>query len=477
VFHRFRIEFKRMSKPASSTAPSDLQSSRSQLEARIALQPQSAQLHLQLGALQWRLGRVEAGACFVEAVELDPTFVIARAALSTWSLEQGLIETAEHHSIAAMRIAPEDNIVLQSRAAVLEALGEIDLAWDIVTKLVSRNFTPLPLVRLYGRMARYQRHQSQALELIHHLLARHRAPADRSLLHFTAAELLDSLGRYDEAFKHARLANDLVRPPYDPKAHERSFDMLIRYFTRDRLSSLARASVSNQVPVFIVGMPRSGTSLVEQILSTHSQLHGAGELDFLQQVWTGTMQMLNAAPNEYPSCLDRLTTAQAEGMSQIYLQPLLALDPAAKRITDKLPLNFLHLGLVQLLLPGARVIDCVRDVRDTCISCYMATFNGGNEFKHDLNHTAHFYEQSRRLMRHWRETLDLPILEVSYEQLVTNPEIHMKKMLAFLGLPWEAECLQFHRNKRAVVTSSMQQVRLPMYQSSVGRWRNYFPES
>jgi tetratricopeptide (TPR) repeat protein len=443
-------------------------------EEAIRLDPDNAQFYCQLAACEWRLGRVQAGANFEKAVQLNPEFALAHAALASWYLQHGLVAAADETSRAAMILSPNDNSVMQSRAAVLEVLGELDSAWNLVDRLVKRGFTPMPLVRLYGRMACHRGQQLPALELVEkQLAASNRSALDRARLHFTALELLDSLARYDEAFDHARRGNELARPPYDPKSHERTFDILIDYFTRRRIGSLPRGTDRSEAPVFIVGMPRSGSSLLEQILASHPQIHGGGELDFLSHVWAGTVQMLKARPEEYPACLDRLTVDQADGMAQIYLQPLIAMNPTALRITDKLPLNFLHLGLIALLLPGARIIDCRREPRDTCLSCYLAMFESGNEFKFDLKNTAHFFGQYRRLMRHWKESLDLPILEVSYEDLVMDAENQTRRMLEFLGLPWNESCMRFYESNRPVTTSSVQQVRKPMYQSSIGRWRHY----
>jgi tetratricopeptide (TPR) repeat protein len=445
-----------------------------QYELAIQLQPDNSQLYCKLGMLLWQLGRVQAGACFERAVLLNPRFAMAHAALSAWYLEHGLVEPADQASQKAIELSPQDSTFIQSRAIVLEAMGESDAAWNLVQQLLRRGFTPMPLLRLYGRMAPYRNHQEPALKLIEkQLLGTNQSPIDRAGLHFTAADLLDSLGRYDDAFSHARRANELARPRYDPNARQRTFDTLIAYFTRDRLASLAKSTERTDKPVFIVGMPRSGTSLVEQILASHPAVHGAGELDFMFHVRAGTIQMLKAAPQNYPACLNRLTPDQATGMSQIYLQPLIALNPAASHITDKLPLNFLHLGLISLLFPGARVIDCRRDPRDTCLSCYFARFESGNEFKYDLAHTAHFFTQYRRLMQHWKQSLDLPILEVNYEELVTDPENQTRRILEFLNLPWNDRCLRFHETHRPVNTSSSQQVRRPLYKSSINRWRNY----
>jgi tetratricopeptide (TPR) repeat protein len=444
-----------------------------QYEHAIRLQPDNAAYFFKLATFQWQLGLVQAGSSFEKAILINPRFAMAHAALSAWYLEHDLVNLADQSSQKAIELSPQDNVVLQSRAAVLEALGQSDAAWQLIQQLLDRGFTSMPLLRIYGRMATHRGHQQQALQLIEKQLTTTQSPIDRARFHFTAAELLDSLARYDDAFTHARRANELARPPYDPAAHQRTFDALIAYFTRDRLASLAKSTDRTDKPVFIVGMPRSGTSLVEQILASHPSVHGAGELDFMYHVWAGIIQMLKAAPQDYPACLDRLTADQATGMSEIYSLPLIALNPAASHITDKLPLNFLHLGLISILLPGARIIDCRRDPRDTCLSCYLAMFESGNEFKYDLAHTAHFFTQYRRLMQHWHQSLDLPILEVNYEELVTDPEKQTRRLLDFLNLPWDTRCLRFHETSRPVTTSSRQQVRRPLYQSSVGRWRNY----
>lgn len=454
---------------------------RGQLEAAclhyqqaIELQPDFAPFYYRLGVCEWRLDRIQAGEHLKQAVELNPQFTLAQAALAAWSLQHGRLEAAEQASKTALELSPEDNAAVQTRAQVLEVVGDLDAAWDLVQHLVERGFISMPFLTLYGRMACYHDQQRQALDLVTRQLndPRH-STSDRALLHFTAANLLDSLGRYDEAFEHARQANELTRVPYDPGGHEATINAFIAYFTRQRLRSLPRPRDRSNKHVFIVGMPRSGTSLVEQILASHPAVHGAGESEMMNHVWKAALDMLSARPSEYPACLDRLTTEQADALGQLYSKSLIAPNPGASWITDKLPLNFLHVGLIAVLLPGARIIDCQRDPRDTCLSCFMTMFRAGHDFKFRLGHTAHFWRLYRRLMRHWNSTVDLPILEVSYESLIADPEDQTRRMLDFLGLPWDERCLRFYENKRAVKTASLQQVRRPLYQSSVGRWRHY----
>jgi tetratricopeptide (TPR) repeat protein len=443
------------------------------LEA-IRLEPNRADYHLAAARCQWLSGHVDkAGEYFQAAVRLDPGLAEAQAWLGEWYLSQGIIDAALHANTVAMKLAPDNPAFMQSRAWVLAAAGELDAAWAITRKLVSSVQMTPSLARLYGLLAGRYGQQSQALEAINRLLGAGLAP-DESHLCFTAAELLDRAGRYDEAFAMAVRANASYRGPrYDPAAQERWTDRLIQYFTRQRLRSLPKATLRSDKPVFIVGIPRTGTSLVEQILASHPAVHGAGELDFLHRLLLGTVDMLRAQFSDFPACLDNLTTEQVDGMADVYLAPFIGFRPDAVRITDKMPLNFLHLGLIALFFPGARIIHCRRDPMDTCLSCFLTHFNRGTEFKHSLTHLGHFYRLYERLMAHWRSVIDLPMLDVSYEQFVAEPEAQSRRMVEFLGLPWDDRCLNFHDVKRPCATASVMQVRKPVYGTSVRRWKNY----
>jgi tetratricopeptide (TPR) repeat protein len=443
------------------------------LEA-IRLEPNRADYYFGAAMCDWAGGQVDkAGEYLQTAVRLNPGLGTAQAWLGEWYLIQGMIDAALEATAVAMKLAPDNPAFMQSRAWVLEAAGEPDAAWALVKKLIaSVQMTP-SLARLYGRLAGRYGEQAQALEAINRLLGAGLAPGESSL-HFTAAELLDRAGRYDEAFAMAIRANASSQgPSYDPAGQEQWVNLLIQYFTRERIRSLPKATLRSDKPVFIVGMPRSGTSLVEQILASHPSVHGAGELDFIYRVLLGTLDMLRAEMSAYPACLDNLTLAQANGMAHVYLGPFIALKPDAVRITDKMPLNFLHLGFISLFFPEARIIHCRRDPMDTCLSCFLTYFNKGHEFKRNLAHLGHFYRLYERLMAHWKNVIELPMLEVSYEEVVGDPEAQSRRLVEFLGLPWDDRCLKFHEVKRPCATASVLQVRRPIYNSSVQRWRRY----
>jgi tetratricopeptide (TPR) repeat protein len=453
----------------------DLPNARLRYEAAVRLNPAEAIFHWLLGLCDWRLGAMDqAGTSLQASVRLNPQFAPAQAALGQWYLGQGMVEQALVASGKSVQLAPDNIEHLRSRAWTLEAAGDLDGAWEILSRLIAAGQANVSVARLYARLARWRGHQNTALSLVIELLRTGgQPPVEQSGLHFAAADLLDSLGRYDEAFAHAARGNALRRPPYDPEMHRRTFDRIIEYFTPQRMRSLPRAGFRSGKPVFIVGMPRTGTSLVEQILASHPLVHGAGELDFIFRMSLGMADMLGASLEHYPEFLQRVSVAQLDGLAQTYLAPLAGPNPHAARITDKMPLNFLHLGTIACLFPNARVIHCRRDPMDTCLSCHMTAFNVGNDFKYDLHNLGLFYKDYQRLMAHWKTVLDLAMLEVCYEDLVTDPEPQSRRMVEFLGLDWDDRCLRFHDTQRPAVTSSVVQVRQPMYKSSIQRWRHY----
>jgi tetratricopeptide (TPR) repeat protein len=442
--------------------------------------PQHAPAHMGLALCEQALGdRDSARQHMQAAIRYDPKMAFAHSALGHWYMTEGMIDAALEFSGRAMALEPQHAGIQAARAFVLQVAGESAASWDIVQGLIRRGFTPPIVAVLYARMARRHHHEEQALTLLKQVFeAGMRSQildlTDQAALMFSAADMLDGLKRYDEAFGVASRANTIAAKPYSPREVKLDVDRMIAYFTRKRLQCLPKASYRSERPVFIVGMPRSGTSLVEQVLASHPEVFGAGELDFVNRVFRGTLDMLNKAKlSDYPDCLDSLSVHKADGMAQIYLEPLALMNRDAARVTDKLPLNFLHLGLIASLLPGARVIHCVRDPMDTCLSCYMTDLVIGHEFKFDLRNLGHFYRQYERLMNHWKQVLDLPILDVQYEQLVDDAEGQARRMIEFIGLPWDERCLEFHKTRRSVATASTEQVRQPMYRTSVQRWRNY----
>jgi tetratricopeptide (TPR) repeat protein len=425
----------------------------------------------------WRRGDIDSAISdYQQVLQADDQSLEAHDSLAQLHMQRRELDEALDHSAQALELAPHRLDVALTRASVLVAARDAQAAWPIIRGLIAMGHTPVRLVVLFSRIAPQVKAEAGASSLILRLLSERRFNnhSDERGLRYAAATLLDRAGRFDDAFEQARLGGILRGVHYNAAATQASVDRQIQYFTRERLACLPRATHQSETPLFIVGMPRSGTSLVEQILASHPQVEGGGELDLMFKIATAAMQKLSRQGwAEFPQYFNRLSLGVADELADIYLRPLVALNPAARRITDKMPLNFLQVGLIALLFPQARVIHCRRDPLDTCLSCFMTDFASGNEFSYDLAALGHFHRQQERLMAHWKSVVDLPILDVSYEQLVSEAEPQTRRLLDFAGLSWNDKCLRFHENDRFVNTASNEQVRRPMYKSSVQRWKNY----
>lgn len=409
-----------------------------------------------------------------QAIAFRPDFSEAHENLGQVLMEMGQIAAALHHARIAMQLAPGRPEPAISFATVLEADRQIDDAVQIVQPLLHQGYLSPRLALLYARLSTSPKSQHEALELIDRAMVDlptvHREAAS---LQFMAARLLDSLGEYDRAFAAAERANAMRQVQFDPKGIERFIDDAINFFTPDRLAQLPRATHGSKAPVFIIGMPRSGTTLVEQILSSHPLIHGGGELTWIWQITEVLALRCEREGHPLPGGFANLQTSDMDGLARQYLSAITALSPQSIRITDKYPANFFHLGFISLLFPEARIIHCTRNPMDTCLSCYMSDFASGNLFSFDLGHLGSYYRQYARMMDHWKSVLHIPILDICYEDVVNDLEGQARRLLQFLQVDWDDRCLRFHENSRFVSTLSNQQVRQPIYKSSVGRWRHY----
>jgi hypothetical protein len=242
-------------------------------------------------------------------------------------------------------------------------------------------------------------------------------------------------------------------------------------YTTDFFAERRHFGLGTDQPVFIVGLPRSGTTLTEQILSAHPAMHGAGELPDLARLAVQSLAHRQSQPWQAASHLEEMAS---RGLAHDYLRALRRNVPTdCPRISDKQPLNFFHLAFAALLFPNARVIHCRRDARDNALSIWMENFNADQRYATDFEDLAFFIAQERRLMAHWHAVLPLQILPIQYEEVVADLEGQARWLIAFLGAPWDERCLHFHQNDRAVQTPSRWQVRQPIYSRSVRRWQRY----
>lgn len=300
----------------------------------------------------------------------------------------------------------------------------------------------------------------------------------RRVLNMALGEVYRAQGDPERAFAHYDLGNALKDVTFDIDTYRRYIDRIIQHFDSDHFARFSGAGDSSETPVFIVGMPRSGTSLVEQILASHPAVYGAGELEDMVRLADSLADSLDddvGSEAAFPECVARLTPAVAAKLAGEQLARLQALAPEASRITDKMPGNFLLLGLIATLFPGAKIIHCQRDPLDVCLSIYFGEFAGYHGYAYNLENLGHYYREYERIMAHWNKVLPLGILDVRYEDVVDDVESMARRLLDHCGLPWDARCLEFHKTERSVHTRSKAQVRQPIYKSSRGRWRPYAP--
>jgi tetratricopeptide (TPR) repeat protein len=435
--------------------------------------PHEADFHGNLAAAYQAAGRVpDAVRHYREAIRLNPAAVNQYLFLSDALQEQGELEEALAHSLHALRLNPDS-------ALAYCTLGE--LAGHGCYTLTDADI----------------QHVQDLLD------AGSQTPQDASLLYFTLAAHWERIGCYDLAFPCYCRANALKQQVYrqanqsfDADKHRALIDSLIAVFTPSFLQQVRTFGIDSEVPVFVVGLVRSGTSLVEQILASHPQVHGAGERKEIDKLanslsvanggvvsdeWLPstrhhspltTHQAPRTTDLRYPGCVQHLEPGTARSLAYGYLQRLARQAGAASRIVDKMPHNYLHLGLIAMLFPRAHIIHCRREPLDVCASAYFQNFKWMPHAA-SLEDIAFHHCQYERLMEHWRRVLPVTVHEVVYEELVADPPAVSRALVAACGLDWDERCLSFYRTDRVVQTASKLQVRRPIYTGSVGRGKAF----
>jgi tetratricopeptide (TPR) repeat protein len=439
----------------------------------MTLKPNFAEAHMNLAGALRSIGQLDAAAAgYQRVLELNPEFAPAHAELATVLRLQRRGAESEHHARRALGLDPKSTAPLAVLAELRADAGQFAQAEQWFRRIISMDENALDSWAALARLRRMTTADSKWLAAAERLLAAP-WPARRELpLRYAIAKYFDDLRDFDRAFAHYQRANVLsaqCAPPHDRAALTRTVDLIIRSQDRTWIERKQSAGAYSERPVFIVGMLRSGTTLAEQILASHPEVFGAGELTFFGAQTAACFENAAAAG----SGLD-FSEAELRRLAAGYLDLLQRLSSGAARVIDKFPTNFFLLGLIRAALPRARIIHMQRDPRDTCLSIYFQQFEAANAYANDLDDLAHYHGEYQRLMRHWSNTLPTDaLLHVPYERLAADPEAWSRRMVDFVGLPWDARCLDFHRTERTVVTASRWQVRQVMSTSSVGRWRNY----
>ncbi len=444
----------------------------SHFNAVLQLKPDFSQAHKRLGHIHWSVGHLDlAENHYKQACRIDPSDMEALNGCILTVGHGGRLDEALGLLDKALVAAPNDPELLATKAHLLLRDGQYKQSFEVLKKITRGGITnPVSAATLVQLCRRFDC-CDMALATAEKLLKNPGVDAaSKRLLYFAVGGLMDKLGRYEEAFPYFQKANQAVPLRFDSDSHEKYITSMKETFSREKFSTLPLAGNADKRPIFIVGMPRSGTTLVEQILASHPDVYGAGELGDIIKLTNG---LQDRGGEKYPAALANLTHRELDSFASKYLQKLDSVAPGASRITDKMPQNFLHLGLISRAFPGATIIHCRRNPLDTCLSIYFQNFSWGYDWAADLANIGQYYLQYDRLLRHWERVLDIPILHVQYEELVTEQKEWTRRLLVHCGLEWHDDCLDFHKTKRWVTTASYDQVREKMYTSSVARWRNY----
>lgn len=503
----------------------------------IKLTPDHTEAHINLGNVRFRMGEIEGALeAYNHAVKVDPVNPMARANLASALRESGDLDAAEaecrkaielspefpeaHNSLGNLMIAREDwgqakdafQAALKYRPGYLDAhmnmagvmfksgdldgaeskyrdilkdhenlaeahagLGVVLLARGKLKKAVE-SFREA--VKIKPSLGQAQHNLATAAgkdmtgdeisEIREQLKSEILPEADRINIHFALGEINDQKDDRETAFADFETGNRLRKEQlaragreFDADAFDRRIDNIIKLFDAGLLDRKKGLGDPTEQPVFIVGVPRSGTTLVEQIAASHAKVAGKGEMDLIR--------ILSGDDGD----IAQADEGAIKETARKYLEALRQGAKDASRITDKMPFNFLYLGRIQLLFPGARVVHCHRDPLDTGMSCFQQNFTSPHAWTCDLSHIGRFQRSCGRLMDHWKKVLSLPVLDVEYEAVINGQEAESRRLIDFLGLDWDPACLDFHKSERTQLTASNWQVRKPLYKSAIGRAKGY----
>ena len=411
-----------------------------------------------------------------QAVRLQPESAAAHYNLALALQAWRDLEASLTHFLEADRLSPGHVDIDFDLGNVYIGLGMPEKARERFRSVLAHRPRH---VSAYFSLARITRYESvdhpDAVQLRQFLMEDWMSAEQRASAYFALGKICQDCKLYDQAFEHY-LEGNRIRDEelgYDPEKFAAFTSALKQHYTKESIAEKSAFGSPSNIPIFIVGTPRSGTTLTEQIIASHPDVFGAGELEWFAKC-VNALPTFTGDTHGYPQCVDQLSRDNCRALSGKYLDYITQLADGQARITDKLPDNFQHLGLIHILFPHARIIHCKRNPLDACVSMFTNNFAGGMEYIYDLFKLGRYYREYQLLMEHWKAVLpEHVIMEVEYEDMVADQEAVSRRILDFLGLDWHADCLKFFEHKRHVMTASDTQVRQPIYRSSVGRWQHY----
>jgi len=410
------------------------------------LTPDNAEIYNLLGGIYSECGFPDkAKLAFAEALKLDSKLVSAYLGRGHQLMESGDIKGAKNDFKHALNLEP-DNLAARLAIAQVDKVKEGD---DNMISLVA---------------------EAEKVDSL---------PDAKAIpLHFGLGKSYEDTKQYDLAFKHYHAGCQLKRKRIEYSADNNDLitKNIIEFFTKENIDRLRGDACESNLPIFVLGMPRSGTTLTETIIASHPMVYGAGELNDILEIASQARGINSANENSigYPLNLQGITPAELKSMAEHYINALQPRAPASPRITDKMPANFNFLGLIHLMLPNAKIVHVKRNPVDTCVSCYTRLFNKSQLQSYDLKEIGRYYRNYATLMEHWRKVLPAgSFYEIQYEDIISDAEGQSRALIEYCGLEWDDACLNFHKTERNIRTASVTQVRQPIYNTSVEKWRHY----
>lgn len=448
-----------------------------QLRKALELSPHSWRILADLGETNMQMENfTDALNYLLDAHKLKPSDSIVLLNLSGCLYQLQRNEEALEYVEKVIRIDPTNYTAYNTLGTLLTDMGRLSEAVEYLEKAIKLNKFYSEAYFNLCRAKKFTHQDNPLISKIKKILEGSMSANDRSYYCFSLAKIYDDCKQWDQSFAYARQANLLAQARYSATNFDTRnlFKSLKRVFSKDLFKELKPLGNQSEIPVFIIGMPRSGTSLVEQIISCHNKAAGAGELENIYKLADSISTSDN--PKQYQQDWNKILNPESiSEFAEDYLNTLRLGREKALRVTDKFPDNYLHLGLITVMFPNASIIHVIRDPLDTCISCYFQSFARSNiGWSCDPESITKRYHNYRKTIEYWKNVLPSDkIFDVHYEQLIEEPEMTTRKMLEHCKLDWDPECLNFYKSNKAVNTASAWQVRQPIYKTSIKRWRRY----
>jgi tetratricopeptide (TPR) repeat protein len=457
------------------------------LRRALVIEPRSDKLHVHHASILLDQHKLEeAAAAAQQAIALEPNSHDAINLMGRIAFERGELRSAINCYQRALALKPDLADAYNNMGNVLKELGQLREAEEAYLQAIRLDPS---IAGVYVNLADSRKFKpgDAHLAAMEALAAKPDglSKTGRMQLDFALGKAYADLRDYGRSFRHLLAGNAAKRATitYDESAVFALFDRIEQIFTPELIAAKSEGGDASAMPIFVIGMPRSGTTLVEQIIASHPNVHGAGELQSLNDVVV-TVRGADGNTIPYPEFIPALGDFALQQIGGRYVAELLRLAAASvscadaqqpiERVTDKMPPNYYFAGLIHLALPNATIIHTVRDPVDTCISCFSKLFSAEQNHTYDLAELGRYYRRYQRLMQHWHRVLPAGrILDVRYEEVVADLEAQARRIVSHCRLAWDDRCLSFHKTSRPVRTASATQVRQPIYNSAVGRWRAY----